>query len=132
MHSIEKTPYGLQIKLSGLVPPDEMGRWFNDEKFFLASLPQHPFGVVIDLRELEQLPAASLAELQKGQQLMRDNGLQRSAVVVDNAATRTQHQEIARKTGVDEWTRYIDASKKDVHWHDVAQAWVAEGKEPEA
>ena len=132
MHSIEKTPYGLLIKLSGTITPEEMTRWVNDEQWFLPSLPPHHFGMVVDTRELEPLSTESQVELQKGLSLFRDKGLQRSAVIVDSALAKEQFMRTAKETGIDAWERYIDASKKNVRWQDVAQAWVVDGKEPEA
>jgi hypothetical protein len=129
MHSIEKTPYGLLIKLSGSITPAEMTRWVDDEQWFLPSLPPHRFGMIVDTRELEPLSAASQVELQKGLSLFRDKGLQRSAVIVDSATAKEQFKRTAKESGIDAWERYIDASKKS-NWQQVAQAWVVDGTEP--
>lgn len=131
MHSIEKTPYGLLIKLSGTITPEEMTRWVEDEHWFLPSLPTHHFGMIVDTRELEPLSPESQVELQKGLCLFRDKGLQRSAVIVDSPASREQFRRNAQESGIDAWERYIDASKRNSHWQEIAQAWVVDGKEPE-
>lgn len=129
MHSIEKTPFGIAIKLSGSIPPEEMTRWVNDEQWFLPSLPPHAFGMIVDTRELEPLSSESQQELQKGLRQLQARGLQRTAVIVDQQSTHEQFLKTSQESGIDAGERYIDASKAKT-WQDLAKAWVAEGVEP--
>jgi len=65
------------------------------------------------------------------QALYKQKGMQRSAVVLDNALTTTQFRRIAKESGIDAWERYIDANLTP-KWSEAAVKWVRDGIEPPA
>jgi hypothetical protein len=87
------------------------------------------FGVLVDMRHLEPLPADAQQHLQAGQRLFKTKGMQRSAVVLQDAIIALQFKRIARETGIDQCQRYIDASSPG--WEMKANGWITAGLDPD-
>ncbi|MBN2474175.1 MAG: hypothetical protein JXB62_06190 [Pirellulales bacterium] len=125
MYKIESAIYGFKLTFSGCIGVGEMKQWLDGSERILASAPPE-FGLVVDMRDLESLPPEVLPLLHEGQRLYRQKGMQRSAVVLNDAAMTMQLGQIAKDTSTDAWTRHIDASAER-DWEDVAVCWVADG-----
>ena len=129
MYTIDNTDFGLRIEFGGIISRAEMDRWFADMLTALDKVTTETFGILVDMRQLETLPVESQESLKLGQKVCLERGMVRSCVIVDSRLTYLQFVRIARRTGILQGERYIDA--KDVpHWEKVGLDWVVNGKEP--
>ncbi len=88
-----------------------------------------PFSTFVDMRTLIPLGKEAIAPLGEGQRLARQSGMIRSAVIVQNPATASQFRRIAGDTGINQWERYIDASRV-TDWEERGMDWILQGIEP--
>lgn len=129
MYKIEKTNFGVKLTFEGFIRRDEMAKWVEESKQILRTVPSK-FGVLVDMRNLKPLPQDAQNEMEKGQKLYKEKGMQRSAVVLANTLIALQFKRIAKETGIYEWERYIDASKVQ-NWEDIAIKWIVKAEDPD-
>lgn len=129
MYTIEKTSYGAKITFSGFIRAEEMSNWVEESEHFLRLMPSK-YGVLVDMRGLNPLPADSQKEMEKGQQLYKSKGMQRSVVILDSTITTLQFIRIAKESGIYQWERYIDATKVS-NWEEVGIKWLKDGIDPD-
>ncbi len=129
MYNIEKKSYGFKLTFGGFIKAEEMKKWVEESQKALLNAPRE-FGVLIDMRTLKPLPPDSQAEIEKGQKLYKDRGMQRSAVILSSSTTKLQFQRIAKETGIYQWERYIDASAVP-NWESVGENWIIKGIDPD-
>lgn len=129
MYLIEKTDYGLHLTFGGRILEEEMAAWV-EESSQLLNKQRGKFSVFVDMRTLDPIASEAQVQMQKGQRLYKQKGMERSVVILDNATLTRQFQRIARQTGILPWERYINASAvKD--WETVGLNWIKSGVEPE-
>jgi hypothetical protein len=128
MYSITKTDFGVKIVFSGFIKQDEMVKWVAESQKIIPSLPAK-FGVMIDMRDLKPLAQETETEMEKGQRLYKDKGMEKSVVILHNSITTMQFKRIAKETGIDQWERYIDASKVP-NFEEVGKNWLVNGTDP--
>ena len=129
MYKIEKRSSGFMLTLGGSIEPAEMQKWLEESKTMLAGV-SGSFGVIVDMRTLAPLPPAAQAFMVEGQQLYKKAGMQRSAVILNNAVTTLQFRRLAKESGIHAWERYLDASSEP-QWQQKALDWVTSGKDPD-
>lgn len=129
MYQISKKNFGYKLTFSGTISADEMKKWVSESQQTLNSSPQS-FGVLVDMRDLKPLEADAQAEMQKGQKLYKQNGMERSAVILSNAVITMQFKRIARKTGIYDFERYFDASSEP-KWKEKALDWIENKVDPD-
>jgi hypothetical protein len=61
---------------------------------------------------------------------LKEAGVERSAVVLDNPIMRIQIMRLAKSTGAYGWERYFDASS-DPLWEKKALGWIKNGVDPD-
>ena len=122
MYKVEKTNYGVKHIFGGIIPADEMKSWVSESKKILASLPAK-FGVFVDMRNLKPLSPESQTEMQTGQKLFKEAGMERSVVILESSVTTMQFKRIAKETGIYEWERYLDSSKIS-NWEEAGKNWL--------
>ncbi len=128
MYKIEKREFGFKLYFSGVIQADEMRRWLEESEKVLADTCGI-FCVFVDMRGLQVLPPSSQEFMKQGQQLYKRKGMVRSVVITDTDVNRLQFVHIARKTGICEGERYIDAATEP-NWEEVGLDWILEGIEP--
>jgi len=128
MYKIEQTEIGFKLTFSGTVTKKELEPWFQESKNALITCKK-PFGVIVDMRNLELLPPDVQAEIVKGQMLYRNSGLQRSAIILRDPAVTIQFMGLAKKSGIYNYERFIDASS-DAQWEKHAEEWAGFGIDP--
>jgi len=128
MYKIELTEIGFKLTFSGAITKEELEPWLDESKNALA-ICKKPFGVIVDMRNLELLPPDVQAEIVKGQMLYRNGGLQRSAVILRDATVTIQSMRLAKNSGIYNYERFIDASS-DAQWQKHAEDWAGFGIEP--
>jgi len=129
MFKIKKTDYGYKFIFDGFIKADEMKLWVDEVKKTLVGAPKE-FGVFVDMRTLQPLPADAQTHAQDGQKLCKKKGMVRSVVILDNIITHMQFLRIGKGTGIYEWERYIDASSV-ADWEKVGIDWVSKGIDPD-
>jgi hypothetical protein len=128
MYSIERKPFGFKLTFAGFIKVDEMSKWVEESK---RSLSGHEpgFGVLVDMRDLKPLPEDAQTEMQSGQKLFKQAGMQRSAVIVASPTVAMQFRRIAKETGIAAWERYVDTTQPD--FERKAIAWLEQGVDPD-
>jgi len=129
MYKIEKENYGFKITFSDFMKEDEMQRWLMETERVLAT-QTGKFGVLIDMRTLKPLPLEAQEIMKDGQKLYKQKGMERSAVILNNAVTTIQFKRIANETGIYEWERYFDASTNP-NWEAKSIDWISRSIDPD-
>ncbi len=88
------------------------------------------FGVFVDMRTLKPVSPEAQEIMQTGQKMYKDNGMNRSVVVVNSAILKMQFQRIAKETGIYQWERYIDASSVE-NFEKVGLDWLVNSIDPD-
>ncbi|MBI5091729.1 MAG: hypothetical protein HZB26_04700 [Candidatus Hydrogenedentes bacterium] len=122
MYKIEKKSSGYLLTFGGFIDAAEMQRWLDESKQVLTTA-QAPYGVIVDMRTLKPLAPDVQTIMVTGQGLYKEKGMQRSAVVLNDAVTTIQFKRLAQQSGIYAFERYIDASATP-EWAKVAVAWV--------
>ncbi len=129
MYKIEKTPFGFRLTFGGFLSKDELEKWVAESQKALAS-KSGKFGILVDMRTLKPLPPDVQKTMENGQKLYKGAGMERSAVVLNNAVTTMQFRRIVKETGIYQWERYVDASKV-TNFEQVCTAWITKGVDPD-
>ncbi|MDP1830957.1 MAG: hypothetical protein Q8K67_02775 [Geothrix sp.] len=82
------------------------------------------------MRALQLLSDESTAIMQEGQRIYRAAGMQRSAVILESMLVTLQFKNIAKKTGIYAWERYISATANPA-WEQAALDWIVNGLDPD-
>jgi hypothetical protein len=130
MYKIEQHLYGFRMVFAGHVDQVEMSAWLRDSERHLLR-QTGDFGVFVDLRNLKPLAADARAVLHQGQKRFRTKGMTRSVVVLNNPVVTQRLRRRAKKTGIDQLERYLDASKTP-EWEVKGLAWLTAGTDPDA
>jgi hypothetical protein len=129
MFKTEKVDYGVKLTFGGFIKKEEMAQWVLEAEKIISLLPSK-FGVFVDMRDLKPLPHDAELEMQKGQKLFKQKGMERSVVILSNAVTTMQFKRIAQETGIYQWERYIDASKT-TNWEESGKKWLVSSIDPD-
>ncbi len=129
MYKMEKTPFGFQNTFTGTLAVEDMKKWLEESKLKLTNSSGN-FQVLIDMRGLTPLLPNAQAVLEEGQKIFKLRGMERSCVILDGPIITLQFKRIAKKTGIDAFERYIDASN-DSDWKKKSILWLTKGIEPE-
>ena len=130
MYRIERRPSGYLLSFSGTVNKDEMQRWYNETKTVLLGERSSEFGVVVDMRGLQPLKDDAKTIMVNGQQLYKEKGMKRSAVILADAEVCRQFKNLAVQSGIYVTERYLDASNMG---DAIGKAidWVKSGVDPD-
>jgi hypothetical protein len=122
------TPYGYRSELVDPITSEERELWVDQVKQF-ANLPGF-YGQLIDVRRSRPNPD-EFPRILEAMQYVRSHGLLRSAVVVSTPMAALNIKQMAWRTGVYEWERYLDASH-DPDWERRATDWIVHRIDPDA
>jgi hypothetical protein len=126
MYDIERTGYGLRLTVSGQFDAAEAGAFAREIQSEARQL-EEGFGVFADLREMEAFPPEVGEQIAELMEFCEQQGMGRSADVVESATTSLQMEQLVAQAGIDE--RVIDASAVD-DWETQALDWIEHGREP--
>jgi len=129
VYKIEKKPYGYRLTFADSISPDEMNAWVDESKKVLVTSPTK-FGIFVDMRTLRPLANEARHIMENGQKLYKQNGMERSVVILSSNLTKIQFKNIARDTGIYAFERYIDASSEP-GWEQIGIKWITEGIDPD-
>ncbi len=129
MYNIEQRKYGIRLTFGGFIQKDEMDHWVAD---FIPVVDKQggKYTVFVDMRTLKPLPPEAQESMEKGQKYALQKGMIRSVVILDNAVTTSQFKRIAKKTGIYEWERYIDATAEP-NWEQIGLDWIVKSVDPD-
>jgi len=130
MYKIEKRPSGFIITFSGFVGIDEIKTWKEESENIFKNDVSPNFGVIINMNGLKPLSADAQNILVEGQQLYKDGGMYRSAVILDSPILQMQFKRLGKRSGITDTERYIDASSV-INPIDIAISWVKDGIDPD-
>ncbi|MBN1173616.1 MAG: hypothetical protein JXA67_15710 [Micromonosporaceae bacterium] len=122
------TPYGYKTEISAPFAPEAAASWFEDIKRVVGA--PHPFGQLVDLRGQKPYSEATNQIIEDAMRYVRQQGMQRSAVIVASAVTKMQIMRLAKETGMYDYERYFDASS-DPQWERKAVDWIERGVDPD-
>jgi len=123
------TPFGYRTAISSPFTPAEATVWFADVKRIVGA--PHKFGQFIDLRGQKAASDDTNVIIQDAMKWVREQGMERSAVVVANSVTKMQILRLAKEVGMYAYERYFDASVEP-EWEAKATAWIEKGTDPDA
>ncbi|MFT4920999.1 MAG: hypothetical protein ACI8XM_000191 [Haloarculaceae archaeon] len=127
MYEIEQTAYGLRITLSGQLDAAESEAFAEEVRSQVRQLDDG-FSVLADLRGMEAFPPEVGEQIAELMAFCNEQGMGRSADVVETATTSLQMEQLVEQAGIDE--RVIDASSVD-DWEQQALEWIERGEEIE-
>lgn len=130
MYNIEKKVFGrsangeeilgYKLTFGGFIQKDEMSSWVEDSRKTLENRVGSMY-VLVDMRTLKPLDAATQEIMVQGQQMYKERGMQKSSVMVDSVITAMQFKKLAKESGIYAWERYFAGSepqyeKKALDW----------------
>ena len=130
MYKIDKRPSGYILKFAGNIDQNEMQQWYDESQRVLSTENRSTFGVIIDMKDLLPVSADARQTMVAGQQLYKDKGMNRSAVLLVNQEVCNQFKNLAMQSGIYATERYIDASQSS-DAIDKAIKWVNDGIDPD-
>lgn len=131
MHRIEETRYGYRVTFEGFLHRDHAGAFLDDLRGVVRPRgDESPFAVLVDMRHSRAFPAEAQEVLKQAITFCKQAGMERNAVILNSAIATLQAKRLARETGTDIWSRYIDASSEP-EWERVAVEWLMRAVEPE-
>ena len=128
MYKIENTYYGYHITFSGLMDEAEAMKFKEEVESILPTLRQ-PWSSIIDLQTWVPPESKVLMVLNKVEQLSREHGLQRRAIILRSPLIKAQATQLSFMSGTRDFERCIDASKVE-NWEEQAIGWAVHGLEP--
>ena len=121
-------PYGNRSELADPITSEERALWVEQVRQF-ANLPGF-YGQLIDVRRRKPYPQ-EFPPILEAMEYVRSHGLLRSAVILSTATAALHIKQMAWRTGVYEWERYVDASH-DPDWEQHATDWIVHRIDPDA
>ena len=128
MYIIEKTYFGFHITFEGQMSEAEAAQFKAEVENIVPSLKQ-PFSTIIDLRTWIPAEPRVLTLLQQAEQLSKNHGLQRRAIIVHSPVIKGQAVQLSFTSETNELERCINASNVE-DWEKQAIAWAVHGVEP--
>jgi len=130
MYKIERRTSGYIITFSGSINSAEMQKWRNESQRILSLEKSPSFGVIIIMTDLVPLEYNAQSIMVSGQDLYKQKGMQRSAVILANPIISMQFKRLAKESGIYATERYLDI-KTYPNPVDLAIKWVKEGIDPD-
>lgn len=130
MYSIKRSDYGLKLTFSGVINLTEMIKWRLESEIILPDLSDQ-FSVLVDMRDLQPLPAVCFVELEKGQKLYQKKGAVKSVFVFNNENLLCQITRVSFLAAINEGEFYLDASKIE-NWEEIGIKWLQNGIYPQS
>lgn len=129
----EHTSYGFRCTIVDPLSYEEAVAWL-DEICRIAQAyrdKQVRFGQLMDLRGRSgRLQPAQQELIAKSMRFVRECGLMRSAVIVQDSVFALKIKQSAFETGMYEWERYLSTSSTP-DWERKAVAWIEDGIDPD-
>ncbi len=125
----KKKDFGFHFTLSSPLTSDEVDRWRTEVEQAVRQM-RGGFRVFVNMVDCELIPAEGKPILEDLQIFCKENGMIRSVVILGDDITVMQMKLVAKKTGIYEWERYIDASSHP-DWEELGMNWIINGIDPD-
>ena len=129
MYQISKVNFGFKLTFGGYIDINEMSNWVAETKSTLSN-QTGKFSVFVDMRSLKPLSQDAKTKMEEGQIAFKQKGMERSVVILNDAILTMQFKRIAKETGINQWERYINASKTP-DWEKKGTSWLVDGVDPD-
>lgn len=129
MGDLKNSEYGFLIKFRGIVDNSDVEKIFDDVMIELKEKKSN-YGVIVDMREMITFPLSAQHIFKDMQSILRNMGMKRSIIVLNDTITAMQFRNIGKSNGSYEWERYLDSSRYR-NWHEISMLWLTEGKDPD-
>jgi D-serine deaminase-like pyridoxal phosphate-dependent protein len=129
MQRVRRTDFGVEIVFGGPLTPEEAEELLAELHRELPPAGGH-FGVLVDSRRSRAYTAMEQETFRRGIQLCVERGMERALVVHDSGISSLQATRLAKETGTQAWTRYVD-SRSHPDWPRVAEDWLRHAIDPE-
>lgn len=129
MHRIEQTKYGYKLVFEGFLQKQDLTTLLDDMKQTVRPRGG-AFPVLLDMRHSRAFPADAQVILKEAILFFKQAGMDRNAVVLNSAIATLQARRLAKETGIDGASRYIDASTEQ-EWEKVALDWLVRAVDPD-
>jgi len=121
MFDVSKTVYGIKVKLSGFPDAEELETFYEEMKKQVNRQPGS-FNVYADHRGVEAMPDGADEQFAELMRMCKENGLDRSVVVLDSAIAAMQQRRLRDEAGI-EGQKIVDAGSNP-DWQEEAVNWV--------
>ena len=129
MYRIEKRDWGFFLTFSGVISEAETANWLEESREKLVGVSE-PFCVFVDMRSLIPLSRAAQVHILEGQKNYREEGMERSVVILSSPVIAAQFRRIGGETGIGRWERYVDSTAVE-NWKEVGMDWLLKGIDPD-
>ena len=129
MHRIEQTQYGYKLVFEGFLQKQDLSTLLDDMKQTIRSRGRK-FPVLVDMRHSRAFPADAQEILKEAIRFCTQVGMERNAVVLNSAIATLQARRLAKETGIETSSRYIDASTEQ-DWEKIALDWLVRAVDPD-
>jgi len=129
MYKIEKTSYGLCVRIAGIYAEGELARYVAEKEAICAEFDK-PYSMLVDLREAIPPSSEDHQRLQDSQRRQLEGNLERIAIVVISPILEFNARQVGFSAGTEDATRFINANRNP-DWEKQALRWVIHGLEPE-
>lgn len=125
---VEETSYGYKVMFGGFLERNAAGALLSEIKSVIR--PGSAFALLVDMRESRAFAAEAQEILKLAILHCRDAGMERNACILNSTIATLQARRLGRETGVDETSRYIDASAEP-DWERIALDWLVRAIDPQ-
>ena len=129
MFKVEKTDFGVRLKISGLIEIEEVKKW-KDEMLKALDKVKDPFNVFGDIQGFKPGSEDVQKIFVEVQKAYKDKGMKKSVVITDSTITKIQLKRTAKESGIYEWERYI-SSENNPKWEQQALDWITKNIDPD-
>ncbi len=128
MYLVEIKDYGLLVQVRGSLGVEDAQVWLQDIKDSLEKVSA-PFGIIVDVREAKIFLPQTQEVIKSAIEVCAKGGMERAAVILNNAVSTLQARRLARESGTATWQRFLDASYQE-DWEEKALQWLINGIDP--
>jgi hypothetical protein len=125
---VEETSYGYIVRFPGILERNSAGALLSELKNVIRPRGS-AFALLVDMRESRAFSAEAQEILKLAILHCKDAGMERNACILNSAIATLQARRLGRETGVDDTSRYIDASARP-DWERVALDWLVRVIDP--
>jgi hypothetical protein len=126
---VEETSYGYKVMFGGFLERNAAGALLSEIKSVIRPRGS-AFALMVDMRESRAFAAEAQETLKLAILHCKDAGMERNACILSSAIATLQARRLGRETGVDETSRYIDASAEP-DWERIALDWLLRAIDPQ-
>ena len=130
MHTVEKTDFGIKVRMTGFFEKEEGNEWFQEMGKKVEGIHKD-FCAFIDMRGFKTATEDIQQQMAGIQTIYREKGMLRSVVILDDIIATMQMQRTAKESGIYAHERYISA-ENNPHWEQQGMDWLIHKKDTDS